>query len=340
MTTLCSKSFTIGLGGLDMGLDAAIYVGSTVDKIFGVRGQWLFQFNSTTGALENSLRFAPNAAGLSSITAIGTKLYISTSMNPNTDFSTYLDPGDIFVVDATTFTYNGRLNFDTVIGGSYRTVGFGPLTTNGTVLQVVLTQAGSGRDTLLKKIISVDPSNLPGFSVGADTGCFTDISYDSTQSLVWMPDSYDLAIYAFNAVVSNYNYGAGLATGPTGITYNLAQNKVYAVQGNKTLFVTNAAAALPLTGSSTLVVTTVDTTRATATPARIKSVNGLAGNPYNGLLLIPCWSDDTVLVWDPATDLVADMVVKTGFTAPFDIVNTPTKSFAVQTGTAGLKEII
>ena len=63
------------------------------------------------------------------------------------------------------------------------------------------------------------------------------------------------------------------------------------------------------------------------------------GNPYNGKVLIPAWDEDLVLVWNPNTDNVADMVIKSGFTAPFDIVHCPTASFAVQSGSTGLKII-
>ena len=58
--------------------------------------------------------------------------------------------------------------------------------------------------------------------------------------------------------------------------------------------------------------------------------------PSNGLLYIPCQDKDGIVVFDPVAE---SAVWKGGFDSPVDVVFTPTKAFAVQTGPIGLKEI-
>jgi hypothetical protein len=61
-------------------------------------------------------------------------------------------------------------------------------------------------------------------------------------------------------------------------------------------------------------------------------------NPHNGLLYIPMWTTDEVMVFDPNTDTVVRTA--TGYDRPYDMVFTPTKSWVVQRGgSAGLKAI-
>lgn len=320
----------------DLGMDAALYEPNT-NKIFGVRGQWIFQFNPTTGVLEKSGRFCANAAGPTSITAIGTTLYIATSFNPNEDYPTaYLNPGDIFTLDATSFTVTGQFHMATVVGGADKVMGYGPISTNGTLLMFGEISAGAGIDTLLKTPVSVDPTNLAGFVEPPTGGWIGQMEYDSTQGLIWFNDSASPNIYAFAPNGLNWNTDSGLTNTPTGVCWNAAQNAVYACTGTKFLLRANAAAALPLAFNPVIPFFQVDT-GITMTPARIRSVNNQAGNAYNGKILIPGWSSDSVVIFDPATNTVSD--TKTGFSSPFDVVVTPLMNWAVQTGPVGLKQI-
>ena len=320
-----------------MGLDAAIYEPAT-GKIFGVRGQWLFQFNATTGHYEQSLRFCDDSASPTSLTVISGTLYIATWNIPNVDFHTShpSPPGDIYIVNALTFAITGQFNFQTVLGAGWSMYGFRSINTNGTRLMF----AGFNQaDPLVQTVFSVNPSNIPGYTYANSGGWINDSAYDSVNDLFWAPDTRYPLFYAFNNDVSNWSWDTGLIHTPTGVTHNVAQAKVYCVCGNRYLLRATALDALPMAWGPKFVVTNLDTGLATINPFRLKSVNNLPGNPYNGNLLIPTWKTNQVLVWNPASDLAADMVIKTGFTAPIDIVNTPTKSFAVQTGLVGLKEI-
>lgn len=77
--------------------------------------------------------------------------------------------------------------------------------------------------------------------------------------------------------------------------------------------------------------TVIDTGRANARPFNIRY------NSVNDRIYVPTWPDDTVVIIDPASDTVES--VKTGFDSPWDVVFTPTKKWAVQLATPGLKEI-
>lgn len=317
-------------------MDQAIYE-STQQKIFGVRGQWLFRFSPTTGSLEASLRFATSVSGFSTITTFGGKLYIGTSFTPTNNLSLgapFLNR-DIYVVDAATFAVTGRFNLgntpDYAFAGAevyYYGSGWHSLVNSG---GKVLGSVGSG------DIFTVDPTNIPGYT-RISFGAATDIAVDDVNGVIWVCNQGSPNLYCIQTnpldFADCHDTNANL-NGITGITYNLAQNKVYAVDGTFNLLGFSAALAVP--AFSNFHVSNFNTGRINANPQRIKSVNNQAGNAHNGKVLIPTWSDDAVLIWNPATDTVES--VQTGFTSPTDIVVCPTTNWAVQSGTTGLKQI-
>lgn len=317
-------------------MDQCIYE-PTTQKLFGVRGQWVLQFNSVTGAFENALRFMTDVAGTSTIAAIGGKLYIGVSWQPIINWSvgppTFPDV-DIYVVNAASLTVTGRLNLFANIEPAASGVHYGWRTIvpggNG-LIGVYMSGAGP-------KIFNVDPNNTAGFTDVSISGV-TDIAWDTNNLVIWLPTSFNPNIACFDP-----NFGSFLTCFDTngnlnticGITYNTAQNKVLAVDGTFNVYSFSAALAVP--AFTNFAVSTFNTGRINANPFRIKSVNGLPSNPMNGKVLIPTWNDDTVLEWNPATNGLTS--IKSGFTAPFDIVSTPTKNWALQTGITPLKEIV
>lgn len=312
-----------------MGLESAVYESAT-QKIFGVRGQWVFQFNSTTGVLENSLRFTPNTGGFSSITTFGGKLYIGVSWQPVINWQNviYAPDSDIYIVDAATFTVVGRLNLGAKntfgIGSEFS--GFRYLVNNGTK---IFGQVQDGN------MFSVDPTNVPGYA-STSVQPITDFSYDSNNNVLWMTIPKFPNIYCYDPTFGSscFDTNGNLNT-ICGICYNAAQNKVYAVDGTFNFYSFSAALAVP--AFANFAVNTFNSGRFNCNAFRIKSVNNQAGNPHNGKVLMPTWADDSVLVIDPATDTVSS--VQSGFTAPIDVVVCPTTNWAVQSGTLGLKQI-
>lgn len=320
-------------------IDQAIYHAGT-DKIYGVKGQWVFKFNATTGALEASLKFAPDIGGVSSITSIGTKLYIGTTYSGGDNVNSILPYKlrDIYVVDTTTFALPvSRFNFDsklTVFFGARNVeqwaIGWRHLLTDGTKLFGDLDEG---------QIFRVDPTNLPGYAFqGFD--CPPDMAYDPTNVVLWFTQPYSPNVFAVDATnfANSCSDTGGMSDAVNGICFCVAQNKAYFVQGDFNIGMISAAGHFP--GFTNFGFTLFNTGRINANPIHVKAVNNLVGNPLNGKVLIPAWDDDTVLVWNPATDNPADMGVKAGFTSPVDIVSTPTKNWAVQTGTTPLKEIV
>jgi uncharacterized delta-60 repeat protein len=78
-------------------------------------------------------------------------------------------------------------------------------------------------------------------------------------------------------------------------------------------------------------VVQLDTGRASANAYNIRQ------NPYTYYLYVANWNDNTVTIIDPRDD---SMTLVTGFDRPFDIVFTPSKTFAVQHGRPGLQEVV
>lgn len=320
-------------------MDQAIYE-STTQKIFGVRGQWLFKFNSVTGALEDSLRFMSNVGAVSTITAFGGKLYIGASWTPVVNYgaSPSFPDEDIYIVNAAAFTVIGRLNLGakiTTYGGASVApgpVGWSCLVNDGTTLLGQL---------MGTNIFRVDPTNTPGYTSTAQKGT-TDTAYDATNGVLWLASSFNPDIWCYNPVFASFQSCSdtnGNLNTICGICYNSALNRVYAVDGTSNFYNFNATLAVP--GFTNFAVNTLTTGRINCNAFRVKSVNNLVGNPYNGKVLIAGWADDSVIIITPNVNPLLDSVtVNTGFTAPIDIVSTPTKNFAVQSGTTGLKEIV
>lgn len=322
-----------------MNLDEAVYE-SVTGFIFGVRGQWIYKCSATDGSVLDSQRFTANAYGDTSITALGGKLYCGVRITPLSDFynGTDLDR-DVFIVDAATFTVTGRLNIGTDFASTNNVLrsGYKSMTNDGTHLSGYNMSNGSPAIQVFG-VFDADPSNFAATKTNGAFNFCDDICYDSFNNVYWIADSMARLIWVSQTHPIkgglNYSYNNGLSAAQNvhGITYNLAQNKVYAVTGTEEIYTANAADAMP--GYNHFNLTSIHTGHFEMNPIRIKSVNDLAGNPLNGKVLIPTWDGDTVLVWDPATDTVED--TKTGFSSPIDIVVCPTVNFAVQTSSTGL----
>lgn len=325
-------------------MDQAIYEPSLGGFIYGVRGQWLMKFNSTTGALVSSLRVFKGMGGISTLTAIGGIIYVGTEWTPNNNLSlgSPFVGRDIYKVDVATFTVTGGMglaakatySFGDRVNSFYAS-GWHTFTTDDVSI-LGLVDTGD--------IFQVDPTNIPGYNNNS-FGLAADVAYDVVNDVIWLadPGTPNIWVFSIDFLSSAFDTNGNLQ-GLSGICHNTAQNKVYAVKGDTTLYHFDAGTAVPAFTNFAVASSIIPV--ATANPYRIKSVNGQVGNPLNGKILIPCWGDangagpsDSVVVWDPATDTISGLV-RDGFTSPIDIVVTPTKNWAVQSGTTGLREIV
>lgn len=313
-------------------MDQAIYHSGT-QKIFGVRGQWVFKFNAVTGSLEDALRFSVNVNGPSSIVSIGNFLYIGTTFGYATDLSVaspFVD-ADIYVVNAAAFTVSSRLNLgakNTVPSNEAFLTGFRNLVTDGTSIYGFNKGAGN-------ELFSVDPLNTATYN-DANFPWLSDMVCDTVNSVLWIADNATPNLWAISFDFLSQAFDTNGTLPFNGVAYNSAQDKVIATKGDFGIGWASAAGINP--GFANFAVSVVNSGQISANPYRVKSVNGFGLNPLNGKVLVACWGDNTVLVYDPLTNSFSS--VKTGFTSPFDIVSTPTANFAVQSGVTGLQPIV
>lgn len=344
MSIACQKQYSLTVSPAisgDLTMDQAIYHAAT-NKIFGVRGQWLFRLNATTAAFEAALRFAPNGIGRSCITSVGPSLYIglmaTTDPNPNAIFPAPTFPQrDVWFVNAAAFTVTGRLGLDTKLVFSF---------TEGTNSQ----DYGDGNVNLVTDGVGLFGENDDegrwsldtAFNAGyhrQSTRVAGDSVFDADHGVVWYAIGADPNIWARDADLTSFNqaFNAGPSCGAvSGITYCHDFNLVYCVRNTSDLLRVDVSTVFP--GYNNFGFTTLNTGRVNANPFRLKYVPYGAGHPFTHKILIPNFNDDTVTVWNPATDTA--IATKTGFTSPFDIVNTPSKSFALQSDVTGIKEIV
>jgi len=323
-------------------MDQAIYHAGT-DKIYAVRGQWLLKFNASTASLESALKFVSNISGPSCIVAIGANLYIGTTFSPSCYaqvppfFNQWLTR-DIYVVDTATFTVSGRLNMDTstylfenIFSNfqAYYNNGYNDLVTDGTNLYGTVNAAAP---------FKVDPSNVAGTFDNNAFGPSGGLVYEPLHDRVWMTDITGPNVRAFSTTPiagDDWNNSGTVSPFISGITFAATAQKIYFVQGDFNIGMVDASAVFPI--FTDFPFTLFDLTRIDSTANRVRAVNGLPSNPLNDKVLVPTWDDDAVVVWDPATDTVDS--VKTGFTSPVDVISTPTKNWAVQSGVTPFREI-
>lgn len=346
----CNTTLSLSLKEDDTPLDQAIY-SSAQNKIYGVRGKWLYRFNATTGVKEAAMRFNDYAFSPTSICEFGSYLYIATTVvasdllqQPPGTNATMRPDRDVFKIDTAAFSLVGALGLgDSVLGtlpGYDRSYFYG----FRNLLKVGSYIVGWGSDIGTFKF---DPTNIPGGDYYStfpnQSNVITDIAYDPDKSCLWVADSYSRDVWVTLLDFSDREPWTPdvIATtpAPRGLTfYPGATPKVYAVNGTNQVVKVDADVAYATlpgflnnpTWSSLFIL------EAAAKPIKIKyQPNGSA--PYPGKIFIPTWANDTVEILDPTSDTIVS--IKTGFSDPIDVVFTPTKAFAVQNSGQGLKEI-
>ena len=319
-----------------MPLDEAIYV-SSVDKIFGCRGKWVYKFNATTGRKEAEARIANDIIGITSLCEHNGTIYVcgwESLRAYNQNLGEYPDNRDFYTLNPTTMAVANTGIFKSYRASSYTgEYIFGPsqVISDGTNLWGII-----GAGTNSSSFFRVDP-NIPASLILRNTGGFSAgkgecgmrggrIIYSSQNSMIafvqpWS-GGYDVSTYDLSAVSVGQFYTTPF-TAFTGICYSPANDSYYMVK--------NTLEVVRLTGSALAAPASFFILDAAAVPWRLRY------RASNGLIYIPTWSNDTVEILDPATDTIT--AIKTGFSDPIDVVFTPTKAFAVQNSSVPLKEI-
>lgn len=316
----------------DMPLDEAIFE-PVSGKIFGVRSQWIYRFDAATAAKEAEFRFYDRALGRSCITTLAGSLYCAPNSFEQLQYNNLrASPDrDVFVVDgnlSASIPLQMYLHLNNTFGSPFQP--WQALIPAGGKVQAVDYDDGFWNFTNL--IDQVRPSG--GYCVFME--------YDPVNNMVWGCDPRSPRInltdgLTFFAGLSNSELAPSVT--PYGVAYAANVDAAYFALGTSILTkVSGAVAANCLRVTFTdFPHTEINTGVAGINPNRIRYCP-YSPHPFQGKLLIPTWSGDSVLVFDPVGDVVTN--IKTGFLAPIDIVFTPSTAFAVQNSPVGLKEIL
>lgn len=315
----------------DMPLDAAVYEPGR-DMIFGVRSGYVFQFNATTGALENSARYFAPAYGDAHITyeSITDRLYVTHWFNySNQSKFPVWQEKFMHRIIPDTLGVETFYQFDSSFFGVSGIFKEGPrqvFAAAGKIYGVF--HEGSASTS---NVYEFDPGTGLFNNAGSEnTGDYarSDLAYDSVTDSFWIAtiqgaSRYDRATVAF---VDSINLPANNI--PRGLAYR-NPDMYFAMSEFGTVLPQHIRKKrVDDTGPTT----TIDMGSATMIPFNIRY------RASTDRLYVPTTLDNTVVIIDPNTDTVES--VKAGFDSPWDVVFTASKAFAVQHGPQGLKEIV
>jgi hypothetical protein len=357
-----------------MPLDDAAYVpsiGGADPFIAAVRGGTIYKLDPDTGAKLSSARFFPGVLSPSCVCYQGVdeKIYASYSMELTPQqpvsaavlkrFLAKIDPSDLSVISLIDISKATKV-FDFGFDGPRQ--GAVELLPGADGVIYIVTQVMSNSLSNAIVLGRLDPANTTQQTTAQpDVICaFTQGAIDTDTGNIWCTDESGPAVanYVPQALSS---WDEGFSTGglayfakvsgfsnvsvhiPAGICYDPVRKKMWV-----TARPTNAGAYNP---SANMVLIPVPTNIVPDSNSNIEDPSPLAGIIDLGstsqmlschyrltanLIYVPCMGDDSVVVVNPAD---STKVVKTGFDLPWRMVFTPTKAFAIQQGSAGLKEV-
>lgn len=298
------------------------------NKIYAVRDNWIYQLNATTGAKENEMRFTyPGVPGDSYIDYdSGTDMLWATYWRSTPDgngaladgrYLAKIDPDDISSV--TLYAFTGGMSVG-ALGGGYD-CGPRQIITRNNIGWMLYSTGQEPPQSRIARINLVTPAVTNTDAIlAAAGGTWGNINYDGTNVLTCgnSDDTGEVRSQATIAKTGNMDsvagrYPFGIASPAVGVNY-IACGSQYIVKA------TNAGG----------VGTEIDLGRANANPHNIRFF--VSANR----IYIPLYKDDTVAILDPSDD---SFEIKTGFTAPWDIVTTSSKVFALQHSAIGIQEI-
>lgn len=324
----------------DMPLDNAIYV-TNRDKIFAVRGGYIFVFDSS-GTKLTEARFASPSFGESDLcyNPFDDQIYTTfwnQSLNDGGGTPYTTDRGFYRInPDTLTATYIDIRSITPPYPGTHPLSDYRIIECWAGPRRIVCDSAGNLYGTLgfAGGIYwwKVDPYNLPAvkygdWNFGANgTDNANDLFLDEGAGNLWTTGNGGGDVYIESYLMTTMHNNGNTGAVNNYPTYGIAKANNFIYATTRTQYLVKCQM---FSGGT---VTYIDLLDANATPYRIRF------NAADGLLYIPTLKGDTVIVFDPSTDTIFD--TKTGFDSPWSVVFTPTKQFAVQLGGVGLKEII
>jgi len=310
----------------------AAYVPAPVDKIFGVLGPYVVQFNATTGAYEDKVRIAAGIYGPMRICYHPTtdRLYVSARYGTGRLQASVAQPlHDIFPVVPSTLLVQAGLQT------------YGWVDSNGS-----LYDSCAGPDWMVPVgnrllfwdryeeigevdwIDVTDPYVTYGIGDGTSGVFLSGNGGTDGTSLYFTCEGYGgVQKFANDGSRTDYNPNTYKAVSTDFCTGHPTKPLPYSVCGTKNLVRSNA----DWSSEDVFDLEAVHVDAAGADPFRIRY------RASDSKLYIPCPNPEGVIVWDPATETGT---WKGGFSNPIDIVFTSSKAFAVQESQEGLKEIV
>lgn len=328
-----------------MGYYDAYYHAAT-GKIYATMENYVVKCNATTGVRESSLMVCAPMFGPMRITGDSTMLYVSSyldySLNRDSVLPYPTSNKQIWNVDPSTLAASNVLMVDDRVQADMAGTldndypHYGPTVMkvlNGYMYFVYITASGGWA---MWRVSITNPAG----DYEIDNGFSPSRQYQFPEQFdmatiggtdyLWIPDAYGNSVWsghvdplgAFSVFTKDHGPALG-ANKTTACAYVPSKDRVYFVCGSDILirydYTLNVVDPLDL-----------GTVITGGKPARIRL------SPLDGKLYIPCQIEDTIIVWDTATE---SGIAKTGFDSPIDVVFTASKAFAVQSGITPLKEI-
>lgn len=318
----------------------AVYLAST-DKVYAVMENYIVKCNSSTGLMEATAKICAPCYGPMRISGAASTLYVAShnDYSLNTWFNLRSSNKQIWNVDATTLGVTNFCLLDETLqanlwaGNSipYNYFSWGPtcMVVSGGYMYFVDTQDGGGMQMMRVNLTNQADNDYTTFNGPQHPYQNPEIFYINGLD-TFHADANQLEVEHWtidNALPNPWVVDAGSDCAPeypVATVYVPSVGKAYSVAGTESLWRHDA-----YPGVATQLL--LGPVSANVAPMRLRL------SPLDGKLYIPCQNQDVVIVWDTATETGIE---KTGFDSPVDIVFTGTKSWAVQTGINGLKEII
>lgn len=317
-----------------MPYNSATYA-ANVDKIFATMGPYIVKCNATTGERESMTKLFGSAYGdLSVCYHPGTGyLFAGSGSSPTHQvmYSMATNGKDIYRIDPTTMAITACQAPLFHVGSSYPFTEYDSL--RGGPYQIIV----DGDYVIF--LWRVEPAMANWGRMHATGLTFTygrgfkwkeeQLSVDGTY--VYKLDPYQTEI-EFHTKTLNYpfSYAGYLDTTPytpVAVCYCPSGGKLWVVCGDEHLLGADPVIHGPYTEHN---LSAVAGPSELPDPCRIQYLS-------DGKLWLPCVTANGFVVWDPLSNTGT---WKGGFETPIDVVETPTKKFAVQLAPVGLKEII
>ncbi len=313
--------------------DAAFCSAAVGTPIIGVRGGQMYKCDPITGDVTSQADYSPLAFGRATCCYdAGTNRVFATSFNighfDSTNFSSAkniyrinptVTPPAVDLIIPFAATFGATLNYAAAESGMARLkssggniYGYGWTGAIHPTLTVLRFQASAPGtfSTQQQSLIGSYPSFAQGVIGGDDT-------------MIWADqDACNIESWGFT---SSTGSGVGLdnTRNRIAIEYDGVSGHLFVTAEFQFIYVYSLAGAL---------ITTIDTGRST--------FNGvdILRNPNNGLIYVAGGSDNTVVIINPATNLIVGEVLA-GYDHPCGFVFTTTTKFAVQQGAVPLKAV-